>query len=128
MMLDIATGLEYLHGRKPQVLHRDIKSKNILITDQGRARITDFGLSTVRPSSGPRRGSACGTFRWQAPELWEDDVVYDHKVDVFACAIVFWEMLQWHKPVKSIPWQVRQLVLACDPCPVLTVEAGKDQG
>lgn len=47
IMLGIAKGVEYLHTRKPSIIHRDIKSSNVLITAQGVAKINDFGLSFV---------------------------------------------------------------------------------
>ena len=50
--------------------------------------------------------SLVGTVNWQAPELWHPHPKYNHKVDVFACAAVYWEMLQWHLPNKKYPWEV----------------------
>lgn len=104
-MLDIARGLEYLHTRKPSVIHRDCKSSNILITSKGVAKITDFGLAKVKQSTRSMVRSLVGTVNWQAPELWHPHPKYNHKVDVFSCAMVFWEMLQWHVPNKKFPWE-----------------------
>ncbi|KAG5645602.1 hypothetical protein DXG03_005740 [Asterophora parasitica] len=105
MMLDIARGLEYLHLRKPSVIHRDCKSSNILITAKGTAKIADFGLAKVKQSTRSMVRSLVGTVNWQAPELWHAHPKYNHKVDVFSCAMVFWEMLQWHLPNKKFPWE-----------------------
>ncbi|KAI0063443.1 hypothetical protein BV25DRAFT_1883939 [Artomyces pyxidatus] len=105
MMLDIARGLEYLHQRKPSVIHRDCKSSNILITSKGTAKIADFGLAKVKQSTRSMVRSLVGTVNWQAPELWHAHPKYNHKVDVFACGMVFWEMLQWHLPNKKFPWE-----------------------
>ena len=110
-MLDIARGLEYLHMRKPSVIHRDCKSSNILITSKGVAKITDFGLAKVKQSTRSMVRSLVGTVNWQAPELWHPHPKYNHKVDVFSCAMVFWEMLQWHVAVKKFPWEVGVLSL-----------------
>lgn len=105
MMLDIAQGLEYLHKRKPSIIHRDCKSSNILITAKGIAKIADFGLAKVKQSTRSMVRSLVGTVNWQAPELWHAHPKYNHKVDVFSCAMVFWEMLQWHLPNKKFPWE-----------------------
>ncbi|OSD08386.1 hypothetical protein PYCCODRAFT_1356579 [Trametes coccinea BRFM310] len=105
IMLDIARGLEYLHTRKPSVIHRDCKSSNILITSKGVAKITDFGLAKVKESTRSMVRSVVGTVNWQAPELWHPHPKYNHKVDVFSCAMVYWEILQWHNPNKKYPWE-----------------------
>ncbi|TFK30184.1 hypothetical protein FA15DRAFT_663566 [Coprinopsis marcescibilis] len=105
MMLDIARGLEYLHMRKPSVIHRDCKSSNILITARGTAKIADFGLAKVKQSTRSMVKSLVGTVNWQAPELWTAHPKYNHKVDVFSCAMVYWEMLQWHIQNKKFPWE-----------------------
>ena len=106
MALDIARGLEYLHTRKPSIIHRDCKSSNILITAKGTAKIADFGLAKVKQSTRSMVRSLVGTVNWQAPELWHAHPKYNHKVDVFSCAMVYWEMLQWHLPNKKFPWEV----------------------
>lgn len=106
IMLDIAHGLQYLHLRKPSVIHRDCKSSNILITSKGTAKIADFGLAKVKQSTRSMVRSLVGTVNWQAPELWHAHPKYNHKVDVFSCALVYWEMLQWHLPNKKFPWEV----------------------
>ncbi|KAH0830679.1 kinase-like domain-containing protein [Lanmaoa asiatica] len=105
IMLDIAYGLEYLHTRKPSIIHRDCKSSNILITSRGAAKIADFGLAKVKQSTRSMVRSVVGTVNWQAPELWHAHPKYNHKADVFSCAMVFWEMLQWHLPTKRFPWE-----------------------
>jgi len=105
IMLDIARGLNYLHIRKPSIIHRDCKSSNILITSKGVAKITDFGLAKVKQSTRSMVRSLVGTVNWQAPELWTAHPKYNHKVDVFSCAMVFWEVLQWHIPSKKFPWE-----------------------
>ncbi|TFK42331.1 hypothetical protein BDQ12DRAFT_597055 [Crucibulum laeve] len=105
MMLDIARGLEYLHTQKPSIIHRDCKSSNILITARGGAKIADFGLAKVKQSTRSMVRSLVGTVNWQAPELWHAHPKYNHKVDVFSCAMVYWEMLQWHLPNKKFPWE-----------------------
>jgi len=105
LMLDIARGLQYLHLHKPSIIHRDCKSSNILITAKITAKITDFGLAKVKQSTRSMVRSLVGTVNWQAPELWSPHPKYNHKVDVFSCACVFWEILQWHNTTKRFPWE-----------------------
>ncbi|KAL1742908.1 hypothetical protein HDZ31DRAFT_65511 [Schizophyllum fasciatum] len=107
IMLSVARGLEYLHLRKPSVIHRDCKSSNILITRDGSAKIADFGLAKVKQSTRSMVRSLVGTVNWQAPELWHAHPKYNHKVDVFSCALVYWEMMQWHlsKSKRKYPWE-----------------------
>lgn len=113
-MLDIANGINYLHNiHKPSVIHRDCKSSNILITAKVTAKIADFGLAKVKQSTRSMVKSLVGTVNWQAPELWHAHPKYDHKVDVFSCAMVFWEILQWHNPSKKYPWEVGCVLQFC---------------
>ncbi|OMJ24889.1 putative serine/threonine-protein kinase/receptor [Smittium culicis] len=92
---DIAIGLSYLHSRQPSIIHRDLKPINILVTLDKRAKITDFGLSKIREKRGTQLHTICGTLNWQAPEFWSKNPVYTEKVDVYACALIFWEILKW---------------------------------
>lgn len=105
-MLDIARGIQYLHNHKPSVIHRDCKSSNILINNKGVAKITDFGLAKVKQSTRSMVRSLVGTVNWQAPELWHPQPKYNFKVDVFSCAMVYWEMFQWHFTDPKYPWEV----------------------
>ncbi|TIA87948.1 hypothetical protein E3P99_02881 [Wallemia hederae] len=106
IMLDIARGLEYLHVEcKPQVIHRDVKSSNVLIDDKGRAKLNDFGLARVKQSTRSMIQSLVGTVNWQAPELWSAKPSYTASVDIFAAALVYWEVLQWHNTKKYYPWE-----------------------
>jgi serine/threonine protein kinase len=105
IMLGIARGLEYLHTRKPTIIHRDIKSSNVLITAEGVAKINDFGLARVKTSTRSMIRSLVGTVNWQAPELWVPHPRYNEKVDVYSVGLVFWEVLQWHQPVKRYPFE-----------------------
>lgn len=94
-MHDIALGVSYLHTRRPSVIHRDLKSMNVLISADNRAKINDFGLARIRPRMNTMVHTACGTPNWQAPEFWATRPSYTEKVDVYACGLIFWEILQW---------------------------------
>ncbi|ORX82956.1 kinase-like protein [Basidiobolus meristosporus CBS 931.73] len=94
-MHDIAFGVTYLHTRRPSIIHRDMKSMNILISADYRAKINDFGLARIRPRLNTLVHTQCGTPNWQAPEFWTANPSYTEKVDVYACGLIFWEILQW---------------------------------
>ncbi|WWC73207.1 uncharacterized protein I206_107173 [Kwoniella pini CBS 10737] len=105
LMLDIARGLEYLHTRKPSIIHRDCKSSNILINRAGQAKVGDFGLARVKNSTRSMIRSLVGTVNWQAPELWHPHPRYDYKVDVFSAGMVYWEMMSGWTGDKKYPWE-----------------------
>ncbi|KAJ2850946.1 hypothetical protein IWW36_001470 [Coemansia brasiliensis] len=96
-MHDIALGVSYLHTRRPSIIHRDLKSMNVLISADNRAKINDFGLARIRPRMNTVVHTACGTPNWQAPEFWDSHPSYTEKVDVYACGLIFWEILQWNE-------------------------------
>ena len=99
MLHDIAHGVAYLHSRRPGIIHRDLKSQNILVSRNQRAKINDFGLARIVPKASTLLHTQCGTPNWQAPEMWASNPSYTEKVDVYACGLIFWEVLQWaHEP------------------------------
>ncbi|KAG2582748.1 hypothetical protein PVAP13_6KG158200 [Panicum virgatum] len=93
--LDSARGLEYIHEHTvPVYIHRDIKSANILIDKNNRAKVADFGLTKLIEagnSSLPTRGIV-GTFGYMPPEYAQYGDV-SRKVDVFAFGVVLYELI-----------------------------------
>ncbi|KAJ1993901.1 hypothetical protein H4R33_000471 [Dimargaris cristalligena] len=81
--------------RKPGFAQMDLKSMNILISGDNRAKINDFGLARIRPRANTMIHTQCGTPNWQAPEFWTSNPSYTEKVDVYACGLIYWEILQW---------------------------------
>ncbi|RHZ88166.1 hypothetical protein Glove_26g120 [Diversispora epigaea] len=102
-MHDISLGVTYLHTRRPSIIHRDLKSMNILITSDLRAKINDFGLARIRPKANASIHTQCGTPNWQAPEFWQSNPSYTEKVDIYACGLIFWEIMTWNE--HGYPYQ-----------------------
>lgn len=102
MAQDIARGLFYLHSMKPPILHRDVKSPNVL-ADQGLTlKVADFGLSKTRQVLQEQMTSQTGTYQYMAPEVIQG-TDYSHKADVFSFGIVLWEILARLPPYQGIP-------------------------
>lgn len=78
-------------------VHRDMKPENVLIGDDGRVKVADFGLVRSVDSVTNTTGSVLGTVSYLAPEQIENGVT-DTRVDVYACGVVFYEMLTGSKP------------------------------
>ncbi|KAF4317102.1 hypothetical protein BBO99_00008163 [Phytophthora kernoviae] len=85
----VAYALTYLHSLEPVVLHRDLKSRNILLTPSLDAKITDFGASRIRSDATMTAG--VGSSLWMAPEVMMGNR-YDEKADVFSLGVVMSEL------------------------------------
>lgn len=100
--LGIAEALCYLHKVSPRpVIHRDIKSSNILLTDDLKPRLSDFGLAVwaSEDSSTIPYSDVVGTFGYLAPEYFMHGMVSD-KIDVYAFGVVLLELLTGRKPIS----------------------------
>ncbi|KAM1329083.1 hypothetical protein ACFX15_012711 [Malus domestica] len=98
-----ARGLHYLHkGCQRRIIHRDIKSTNILLTLDLEPQISDFGLAKWLPSQWTHHSIAPieGTFGHLAPEYYMHGIV-DEKTDVFAFGVILLELISGRKPVDG---------------------------
>jgi serine/threonine protein kinase len=97
LICDIVMGMKYVHSRG--FMHRDLKPSNILLDEDWRGVICDFGLSRSLSATdlpGPHEG----TLEYAAPEQWEPRDCYTEKVDVFAFGLVAYEIIRGY-PVVS---------------------------
>jgi serine/threonine-protein kinase TNNI3K len=81
--------LSYLHGLKPPVVHRDLKSRNVLLTRDLDAKLTDFGVSRERADS--TMTSNVGSSLWMAPEVMLGER-YDEKADIYSFGVIVSEL------------------------------------
>lgn len=107
MALETAEALEYLHSQSPPVIHRDIKTQNLLLTSRGQIRLCDFGLVSAQ-------STMAGTPAYMAPELLKGSP-FSRKVDTYAFGVVLWEIIMRAVPFHA--WEaseVRDFVLRGD--------------
>ncbi|MBS0349593.1 MAG: protein kinase [Proteobacteria bacterium] len=102
--LDAAWGLKDLHDFK--ILHRDLKSLNILLNDRFRAKLADFGLAKVKNETSSQSSVAKGTVLWMAPELFDDEPKMTTASDVYSFGMVLWELATRLLPYAKAPNQM----------------------
>ncbi|XP_032812913.1 mitogen-activated protein kinase kinase kinase 20-like isoform X1 [Petromyzon marinus] len=97
---DIARGMNYLHEEAPvKVIHRDLKSRNVVISSDNILKICDFGASRLH--SHTTHMSLVGTFPWMAPEVIQSLPVSE-TCDAFSFGVVLWEMLTREVPFNGL--------------------------
>jgi len=110
MCSDVAGGMNYLHQFNPQIIHRDLKSLNLLLShpvQDARSvphiKVSDFGLSRMKEqaenSEWGQMTVAAGTCHWMAPEVFTGSS-YDEKVDVYSFAMILFEIV-----CREIPFE-----------------------
>ncbi|PIN19218.1 Tyrosine kinase [Handroanthus impetiginosus] len=99
MALDIARGMNYLHHCNPPIVHRDLKSSNLLVDKNWTVKVGDFGLSRLKHETYLTTRTGKGTPQWMAPEVLRNEPS-DEKGDVYSFGVILWELVT-HK----IPWE-----------------------
>jgi LIM domain kinase 1 len=95
---DVAYAMTFLHSKG--LIHRDLKSNNLLVAENFKIKVCDFGFSR-RVNKGEQM-TLCGTDEWMAPEVMCGDT-YDEKADVFSYAMVLYELITRKKPPLRKP-------------------------
>jgi serine/threonine protein kinase len=106
---DVAQAMQYLHTFEPQIIHRDLKSLNLLLSSQITGnrdvpfvKVSDFGLSRMKACAEEDWGKmtiAAGTCHWMAPEVFQTNT-YDEKVDVYSFSMILFEII-----CREIPFE-----------------------
>src|SRR5262245_9206045 len=118
--VDICEGLAHAHARG--IIHRDIKPANVFITEQGHAKIVDFGLARGEASDITHTGAILGTPNYMAPEQIRGEGI-DQRADIFAVGVVLYELFSGQKPFAgdSVASTIYK-VLQTEPPPIHTVD------
>ena len=113
ILLDVAQALHYLHSRKEPIVHRDLASKNVLLTKSKHAKIADLGLAKAFPRGANMYATAMpGTPVYAAPETypkrfggrpWGDKARYTEKIDIFSFGALMLETIIGHLPERDLP-------------------------
>lgn len=105
MLIGVAQAMHYLHTRKPMVIHRDLKSHNLLVADNGQLKLCDFGLVSTKVTQ-------AGTPAYMCAELLENKP-FSKKVDLYSFGVLMWEMFERGIPFAGLlPYEIKECVCA----------------
>ncbi|XP_061975815.1 serine/threonine-protein kinase CTR1-like isoform X5 [Populus nigra] len=101
MANDVAKGMNYLHQFRPPIIHRDLKSLNLLVDSAYKVKICDFGLSRSKAKTYISSTNAAGTPEWMAPEVLRNEQS-NEKSDVYSFGVVLWELMTLQHPWRNL--------------------------
>ena len=99
LLREVAEGISWIH--KHGILHRDIKSANVLVTEQGAVQLCDFGVAAVVQTRLDKRSTITGSLHWMAPELFDPGAKYGTEVDIWAFGSMAYEVATGLPPNAS---------------------------
>lgn len=136
MCLQISDGVDYLHSQTPKIVHRDLKSLNVVLDLSLNVKICDFGLTEPMERTHITKKNNGGSPRYMAPELFDSKTKITEKIDIWAMGCIFVEICGGPLPYEQIttladltrellvnrrtphvpsgiPQEVRQVICAC---------------
>ena len=120
LMDELLDALDCVH--RAGICHRDLKPANIMLTAEGRVKLTDFGVARLRDLGLTRVSSIIGTPAFMAPEQFTGRAL-DHRADLFACGVLLFLLLSGRRPFCGAPAAVMHQILN-EPAPLLSEASG----
>lgn len=102
------------------VWHRDIKPANLLLTPDGRLKVTDFGIARIESGDRTHHTTVLGSPGYMAPERYTDEAP-DRRVDIFSCGVLLHELLTGQAPFRGAAGAVMYQVMHSEPPPPSTL-------
>ena len=120
LMDELLDALACVHGQG--ICHRDLKPANIMVTSEGRVKLTDFGVARLRDLGLTRVSTIIGTPAFMAPEQFTGGAL-DHRADLFGCGVLLFLLLSGRRPFSGPPAAVMHQILH-EEAPSLSEAAG----
>ena len=114
---EVLIGLQYMHAQNK--IHRDIKTDNVLLTEEGLVKLADFGYTAQLTNSGESRKSIVGTPYWMAPELIRAQP-YSFSVDIWSLGIMCRELAEGEPPYVDTPPMRALFLIVTQPLPEIS--------
>ena len=99
ILRETISALQYLHSFDPPIIHRDLKPENLLLNENGRIYLADFGWSNFK-NDGDIRKTFCGTPEYIAPEMLKKEG-HDHRIDIWSIGVLMFELLAGYSPFSA---------------------------